>query len=160
MIVETNKVVSIDYTLKDADGQVLDSSESNGPLTYLHGASNIIPGLEAALNAKSVGDTLTAVIEPEDAYGVREDSRVAKVPRQNLQGIEDLSVGVQLRAQTPSGPLVVRVVDMDDETVTLDANHPLAGVALHFDVTVVEVRDATPEELAHGHVHGAGGQHH
>jgi FKBP-type peptidyl-prolyl cis-trans isomerase SlyD len=160
VIVEKDKVVSFDYMLKDSDGKELDSSEGGEPLTYLHGAGNIIPGLEAALSEKSAGDAVSAVIEPENAYGQRNEDQVAKVPRENLQGIEDLAVGMQLQAQTPAGPRIVRVADMDDENVTIDANHPLAGVTLHFDVTVTDVRDATTEEIEHGHAHGVGGHQH
>jgi FKBP-type peptidyl-prolyl cis-trans isomerase SlyD len=160
MIVEKDKVVSFDYTLKDPDGNQIDSSEGSAPLTYLHGAGNIIPGLEAALGEKSAGDKVSVVVPPEDGYGHRNDEQVAKVARENLGGIEDIAVGMQLQAQTPEGPRIVRVADMDAETVTIDANHPLAGVTLHFDVTVTEVRDATQEEIDHGHAHGAGGHQH
>jgi FKBP-type peptidyl-prolyl cis-trans isomerase SlyD len=160
VIVEKNKVVSFDYTLKDSDGNQLDSSMGRQPLTYLHGAGNILPGLEARLSDKTVGDTVLAVLEPEDAYGRRDEAQMAKVPRENLQGIENLAVGMELQAQTPGGPRIVRVADVDDESVTIDANHPLAGVTLHFDVTVTEVRDATAEEIEHGHAHGEGGHQH
>jgi len=160
VIVEKDKVVSFDYMLKDSDGNKLDSSEGGEPLSYLHGAGNIIPGLEAALSEKSAGDTLSAVIAPEDGYGQRSEEQVAKMPRENLQGIEDLAVGMQLQAQTPGGPRMGRVPEVDDETVTIDANHPLAGVTLHFDVTVTDVRDATAEEIQHGHAHGVGGHQH
>jgi FKBP-type peptidyl-prolyl cis-trans isomerase SlyD len=148
MIVENDKVVSIQYALKNPSGELLDSSKGGDPLKYLHGAGNIIPGLEAGLNGKTAGDELSIVIEPKDAYGTHDASRVARLPKDNLGPIEGLAVGVELQAQTPSGPLVVRVVEIDDDTVTVDANHPLAGVPLHFDVTVVDVRDATPEEIA------------
>lgn len=147
MIVENDKVVAIQYALKNPDGELLDSSEGGDPLKYLHGAGNIIPGLEAGLNGKAAGDELSVVIAPEDGYGAHDASRVAQVPKEHLGPIEGLAVGVELQAQTPSGPLVVRVVEIDDDTVTVDANHPLAGVALHFDVTVVDIRDATPEEI-------------
>ncbi len=148
MIVEDDKVVSIQYALKNSGGDLLDSSEGRDPLKYLHGAGNIIPGLEAGLNGKTAGDELSIVIQPEDAYGAHDASRVAELPKEHLGSIEGLAVGAELQAQTPSGPLVVRVVEIGDDTVTVDANHPLAGVALHFDVTVVDVRDATPEEIA------------
>jgi FKBP-type peptidyl-prolyl cis-trans isomerase SlyD len=159
VIAEKNKVVSFNYTLKDSDGNELDSSEGSEPLTYLHGAENIIPGLEAAINEKAAGDSVTAVIAPEDAYDQRNEEQVSKVPRDKFGGIEGLAVGVQLQAQTPDGPRIVRVVDMDDENVTIDANHPLAGVTLHFEVTVTDVRDATEEEIEHGHVGACDHQH-
>jgi FKBP-type peptidyl-prolyl cis-trans isomerase SlyD len=139
MQVSEKKVVAIDYTLKDDQGQVLDSSEGRDPLLYLHGASNIIPGLEAALAGKTQGDALSVRIAPEEAYGTRDDEKVQTVPRAMFGEA---------------------AVEVDDETVTVDGNHPLAGAHLNFDVEVVEVRDATDEEIAHGHVHGPGGHHH
>lgn len=160
MNIEQGKVVSIDYTLKNSDGQVLDSSEGREPLPYLHGAGNIIPGLEAALDGKAEGDQLNAVIPPEEAYGQRDEAQIGKVARTDLQGVGDISVGTQLQAQTPQGPRIVVVTDMDEESVTIDANHPLAGETLHFDVTVCDVRDATPEEIEHGHAHAPGGPPH
>lgn len=159
MIVEQGKVVSIDYTLKNATGEVLDSSEGSQPLAYLHGASNIIPGLESALDGKSAGDQLTAVIEPDQAYGHREESLVGKVARSNLEGIGEISVGMQLQAQTPEGPRIVVVTDVDEESIVIDANHPLAGETLHFEVTVKDIRDATNEEVEHGHAHTPGHPH-
>jgi len=156
MVIEQGKVVSIDYTLKNSEGQVLDTSDGREPLPYLHGAGNIIPGLEAALEGKSTGDQVNAVIEPEHAYGLRDENQIGKVARSDLAGVGEIAVGTQLQAQTPEGPRVVVVTDMDDETVTIDANHPLAGETLHFDVTVSDVRDATPEEVKHGHVHAPG----
>ncbi len=160
MIVENEKVVSFDYTLTDSDGNVLDSSNEGKPLSYLHGAGNIIPGLESALTGKTAGDELQAVIAPEDAYGVRDESLVGAVPRENLSGIQNLQVGMHLEAQTPQGPRVVRITDVSDDTVTIDANHPLAGTTLHFDVTIKDVRESTSEEREHGHVHGPGGHEH
>ncbi len=159
MIAEKNKVVSFNYTLKDSDGNELDSSDEGEPLTYLHGAQNIIPGLEAAINEKAAGDSVTAVIAPEDAYGQRNEAQVSKVPRDKFEGIEGLQVGMALQAQTPDGARVVHVVGMDEESITIDANHPLAGVTLHFELTVTEVRDATEEEISHGHVGACDHQH-
>jgi FKBP-type peptidyl-prolyl cis-trans isomerase SlyD len=158
--IEQGKVVLIDYTLKNSEGEVLDTSEGREPLPYLHGSGNIIPGLEAALDGKSSGDQVNAVIEPEKAYGVRDENQVGKVARSDLEGVGDISIGTQLQAQTPQGPRVVVVVEMDDESVTIDANHPLAGETLHFDVTVGEIRDATAEEVEHGHAHAPGGEPH
>ncbi len=159
MNAEKDKAVSIEYTLKDDEGTLLDSSEDRGPLTYLHGAQNIVPGLESQIEGKAVGDQLTAVVEPEQAYGLRTDDLVEAIPRENLPDIPNLAVGMQLEAQTPEGIRIVLVTAMDDETVTIDANHPLAGETLHFDVTVVDVRDATADELEHGHIHGPGCDH-
>lgn len=159
MIAEKDKVVVFAYTLKDDDGNVLDTSDGREPLPYLHGAQNIIPGLEAALDGKAAGDQVTAVIAPEQAYGMLNEQLIDKIPRENLDGIENLEVGLQLEAQTPDGTRIVRVAEVGEDTVTIDANHPLAGMTLHFDVTVTEVRDATADELEHGHVHGDGCNH-
>ena len=153
-------VVSIDYTLKDDEGDVLDSSEAGAPLVYLHGADNIIPGLEAALTGKSAGEALTVVVSAEDGYGEYDESLVAEVERDRFPGADEIELGDQFQANTPEGPRMVTVIGIDDEAITIDANHPLAGETLHFDVTIVEVRAATKEEIEHGHVHGEGGHHH
>lgn len=159
MQVTDNKVVAIDYTLKDDDGQVLDTSDGREPLYYLHGAQNIIPGLENALTGKSSGDTLQVTIPPEEGYGPRSDEMQQTVPRSELPG--EVEVGMRFHASGGhGGDTVVTVVEVTDEEVTLDTNHPLAGATLHFDVTVREVRDASQEELDHGHVHGPGGHEH
>jgi FKBP-type peptidyl-prolyl cis-trans isomerase SlyD len=159
MQIEDQKVVSIDYTLTGSDGQVIDSSEGRGPLAYLHGAGNIIPGLEKALAGKSAGDAVNAKIPPSEAYGEKDPQLVQAVPRDRFPA-QDIKVGMQFQAQGGGQSRVVTVVNVDPENVTIDANHPLAGQTLNFDVKVVEVRDATQEELAHGHVHGAGGHQH
>lgn len=153
-------VVSIDYTLKDDEGDVLDSSEAGAPLVYLHGADNIIPGLEAALTGKSAGEALTVVVSAEDGYGEYDESLVAEVERDRFPGADEIELGDQFQANTPEGPRMVTVIGIDDEAITIDANHPLAGETLHFDVKIVEVRAATKEEIEHGHVHSEGGHHH
>ncbi|MFZ5723278.1 MAG: FKBP-type peptidyl-prolyl cis-trans isomerase [Pseudomonadota bacterium] len=153
-------VVLIHYTLTSDGGEVLDTSDGREPLAYLHGFGNIIPGLENALAGKRAGDALKVSIEPADAYGVRDDELVQLVPRSAFGGAPDLEVGMQFHAQTPAGMRVVTIVDIEGDQITLDGNHPLAGERLHFDVKVTEVRAATAEELAHGHVHGPGGHHH
>jgi FKBP-type peptidyl-prolyl cis-trans isomerase SlyD len=160
MKVAENTVVVIDYTLKDNEGSMLDSSEAAGPLAYLHGAGNIIQGLEEALLGKEAGDEFQASIEPEKAYGERHDQLQQDVPRDLFTGVDNIEVGMQFQSETDQGPVLVTVVAMNDETVTVDGNHPLAGVHLNFDVTVREVREASAEELEHGHVHGEGGHHH
>jgi FKBP-type peptidyl-prolyl cis-trans isomerase SlyD len=160
MVIDNQRVVSFDYTLKDTDGNVIDSSDGNEPLSYLHGAGNILPALEAEMQGKTEGDEFSAVIPPEEGYGVRDDSLVGDVPLTDLEGIPNLKVGQQLEAQTPTGPRVVRITAVNDSAVTIDANHPLAGVTLHFDVKVADIREATADELEHGHAHGAGGHHH
>lgn len=159
MQIAKNKVVSIDYTLTGEDGKVIDSSQGNEPLMYLHGAGEIIPGLERALEGKSAGDGVNATIAPADGYGAKNPALVQPVPRQQFPGVKDIAVGMQFQAQTNHGPRVVTVVGVTDETVTVDANHPLAGQTLNFDVKVVDVRDASQEELDHKHAHGAGGHH-
>ena len=160
MQVEKNKVVSIDYTLTNAEGQTLDTSKGREPLSYLHGVGQIIPGLESALEGKAKGDAVQAVVPPDQGYGARNDRLVQEVPRQAFAGVQEVRPGMQFQAQTSGGPRVVTVVGVGNDTVKVDANHPLAGQTLHFDVNVVGVRDATPEELNHGHAHGAGGVQH
>jgi len=160
MKIEANKVVSIDYTLKDDDGNIVDTSQGAEPLVYLHGASNIIPGLESELDGKAAGEEISVRVPPEQAYGVRDDAKKQAVPRA-MFGDEEIKVGAQYHAAGPDGRhLTVTVVDVSNDEVTVDANHPLAGYHLNFDVKVVDVRDATAEELDHGHVHGPGGHHH
>lgn len=160
MKIEQHKVVSIDYKLTDPQGQVIDASEGRGPLAYIHGIGNLVPGLERALEGKIAGDRVDITIAPEDGYGVRDEGLVQGVPRAAFSGVNQIDVGMQFRAQGPDGQRVVTVVKVGDDQVTVDGNHPLAGMPLHFDVTIVTVRDATAEEIDHGHVHGAGGHHH
>jgi FKBP-type peptidyl-prolyl cis-trans isomerase SlyD len=160
MQIAKNTVATIDYTLTDPKGVVIDSSKGKAPLAYLHGASNIIPGLESQLEGKQAGDSLTAVVPPEKGYGKHDPNMVQAVPRANFQGAPEIKAGMQFQAQTQGGPRIVTVTKVDEQDVTVDANHPLAGMELTFEVTVVEVRAATPEELKHGHAHGAGGHHH
>ena len=160
MKVIENAVVVIDYTLTDNDGEVIDSSEGAGPLAYLQGAGNIIPGLETALLDKEAGDKIQASIEPKDAYGERVEDMKQEVPKELFGGIDNIEVGMQFESETDAGPVMVTVVEMGEEMITVDGNHPLAGVHLNFDVTVREVREASKEELEHGHVHGEGGHHH
>ncbi|WP_166260047.1 FKBP-type peptidyl-prolyl cis-trans isomerase [Marinobacter salicampi] len=149
------RVVTIHYTLTNDQGEQLDSSREEGrePLTYLEGAQNIIGGLENALTEKAPGDQLKVSIEPAEGYGEVNEELVQPVPRSAFEGVESIEPGMQFQAQTPGGPQVVRVVEVNDETVTIDANHPLAGETLHFDVEVVDTREASEEESEHGHVH-------
>jgi len=160
MQIDTHKVVTLNYTLKDDDGNVIDQS-SDASFVYLHGASNIVPGLENALQGKASGDEFSVAVQPEEGYGVRDDTRVQAVPRAMFDDDAEIAPGMQFHAQGPDGgQLVVTVMQVEDDQVTVDGNHPLAGVILNFDVSVVDVRDATREEIDHGHVHGAGGHHH
>ena len=160
MAVAKNKIVSIDYTLKGTDGNVLDSSQGREPLQYLHGRGNIIPGLESALEGKAEGDQLNVSIPPGQAYGERDEKMVQPVPRSAFQGVQEIQPGMQFQANTQAGPRMITVVGVNNDQVTIDANHPLAGQTLNFDVKVVGVRDATQEELSHGHAHGPGGHQH
>ena len=149
------RVVTINYTLTNNQGEELDSSRGEGrePLAYLEGAPNIIGGLESALNEKNVGDQVKVSVEPAEGYGEINEELVQPVPRTAFEGVDAIEPGMQFQAQTPGGPQVVRVVEVNEETVTIDANHPLAGETLHFDVEVLEARDATDEEQEHGHAH-------
>lgn len=160
MQIAKDKVVEIDYTLTGDNGQVLDSSQGREPLAYLHGAGNIIPGLESALEGKNPGDQLNVQVPPDQAYGNRDERMVQAVPRNSFQGIQQIEPGMQFQANTPGGPRVITVVGVEGDQVTVDANHPLAGQTLNFDVKVVGIRDATDEERTHGHAHGAGGAQH
>jgi len=158
MQVGSQKAVSIKYTLKDDDGVVLDSTEGKPPLTYLHGAGNIVPGLEAALEGRAAGDTVKATLAPEQAYGLRDETNIRNIPVRRLPDGK-ARVGMRYRVQTEDGYILALVTAVRGDYATIDGNHPLAGKTLHFEVEVVEVRDATPEELTHGHVHGPGGHH-
>jgi FKBP-type peptidyl-prolyl cis-trans isomerase SlyD len=160
MQVQNDHVVSIDYTLKNDAGEVMDTSEQNGPLAYLHGHQNIIPGLEKALDDKSVGDSFTVSIEPADAYGERDERMIQTVPRSMFQGVDEIEPGMRFQAQTEGGVTVVTIKEVNGDEITLDGNHELAGETLHFDVEVKDVRPASEEELEHGHVHGPGGHEH
>ena len=154
MNIENDRVVSIHYTLTDDSGETLDSSQGGDPLNYLHGKGNIIPGLESALAGKEAGAELKVDVPPEQGYGPRQPELIQSVPREAFQGVEKIEPGMQFQTQTPEGnQQIVTVVGVEEASVQIDANHPLAGATLHFDVTVVNVREATAEELAHGHVH-------
>ena len=160
MQIADKTVVTIDYTLKDDNGTILDSS-SDGQFAYIHGASNIIPGLENALTGKSSGDEVNVTVIPAEGYGERNDSMVQAVPRDMFDSEQEIQVGMQFHAQSPEGEMVVvTVTDVEGDDITVDGNHPLAGKNLNFGVKVVDVREATSEELDHGHVHGPGGHNH
>lgn len=160
MQIAAQKVVSIHYTLTNERGDTLDSSQGNEPLAYLHGAGNLIPGLEKALLGKQAGDKLSVRVPAEEGYGLRDDALIQAVPRRMFKGVADLKVGMRLQAQSDHGVRVVRITHVAGDMVTVDGNHELAGQVLNFEVEVTQVRDATAEEMSHGHVHGAGGHHH
>ena len=161
MTIENKKVVTIEFTVKNADtNEMIETSVGAEPLLYLHGYNNLVPGLENALTGKAVGDKYDVVVSPEEGYGVRDESLLEQVPREMFQGVDDISVGMEFSADGPQGPVVVEVTAVDDKTVTVDANHPLASVTLAFSGEIKDIRDASEEEIEHGHVHGAGGHQH
>ncbi|SDS73213.1 FKBP-type peptidyl prolyl cis-trans isomerase /Apo-metallochaperone SlyD [Halopseudomonas litoralis] len=161
MQIAANKAVSIEYTLTNDAGEVLDTSAGGEPLVYLHGAGNIIPGLEQALVGKQVGDELKVTVEPENAYGEFSAELVAVLGRNMFEGVDELEEGMQFHASAPDGGMqIVTITALDGDEVTVDGNHPLAGQRLTFEVKVADVRDATEDELSHGHIHGEGGVHH
>ena len=160
LMIGKNSVVSIHYTLKDDDGQVMDSSEGKAPLQYLHGNNNLIPGLENELTGKTTGAKFDASIPPEQAYGERRDDFIQVISKDMFQGVESVEPGMTFVAQGEGGAQrQVRVTDVEGDNVTIDANHPMAGMTLHFAVEVVDVREGTAQEIEHGHVHQHGHDH-
>jgi len=156
MQIAKDKVVSIHYTLKNDAGSVIDSSEGAEPLVYLHGAQNIIPGLERALEGKVIDDALEVSIEAVDAYGEYKKELTQVVPSNMFEGVDKLEAGMEFQAQTEQGMQVIRIAEVNGDDITIDGNHPLAGERLHFAVTVDAIRDASAEELEHGHIHSEG----
>ncbi len=160
MNIEKNRVVTLHYTLRDDQGTVIDSSSGRGPLSYIHGKGNIIPGLEQALAGRVAGDKLDVTVAPDRGYGRRDERLVQIVPRTKFSEVSEITPGMQVRSNGPQGPRMMTVVRIERDFVTVDANHPLAGRTLHFSLEIEEVRKATHEEVSHGHVHGPGGHHH
>lgn len=154
MVIANDCVVAFHYTLTDDDGVEIDSSKGQEPLAYLHGHQGIIPGLEKELAGKTTGDAMKVTVQPAEGYGELSAELMQAVPREAFQGVDEIEVGMQFQAQGGEGQMQTVVVkEVTEETVTVDANHPLAGRVLHFDVSIESVREATEEELAHGHVH-------
>ena len=153
MQVQDQAIVGIHYTLKNDAGETLDSSDGRDPLQFLQGSGGIIKGLEEALVGKEVGDKLDVTIEAEQAYGVHREELVQEVPRSAFGGVEDIQVGMTFQAQTDNGPVPIRIAAVSEENVTVDGNHELAGERLHFNVSIEEVREATQQEIDHGHAH-------
>lgn len=154
-------VVGIDYTLRDDKGEVIDTNEGYPPLEFLQGFNQIIPGLEQALYGMEMGDAKTVVVAPADGYGEYNPDAQEAVPLDMFPDDMDVEEGMSIQVQDQNGQVLQAIIaEMDDEGVTLDFNHPLAGLTLHFDVRIVGLRAATAEELAHGHVHGEGHEHH
>ena len=160
MKIANGHVVEFEYTLKNMDGEILESNKGKDAVNYLHGHGGIIPGLERELVGLAKGDTTSVTVKPEDAYGVRNDGLVRTLSRADLKGVDDLKVGLQLEGRSGKEIQVFTVTAIAGDDVTLDGNHPLAGEQLSFDIKIVSVRAATKEELAHGHAHGPGGHHH
>lgn len=160
MRIADQTVASFHYTLTNDAGEVVDSSRGREPLVYLQGAGNIVPGLESAMEGRRSGERFTVDVAPEEGYGLRHEQLVQDVPRSAFQGVDAIEAGMSFQASTPQGTHSVTVTRVTDDTITVDGNHPLAGQTLHFDIEVTQVRAASAEELAHGHVHGPGGHHH
>lgn len=158
MKIAKNKVVSFDYTLTLEDGEVLDSSDGRDPLSYIQGLGNIISGLEAAMEGRESGDVFKISIPPEDAYGIYNDELVQSVPRSMFDSGLEIVPGMEFSNEDNNA--IFRVIEIQKEHVVLDGNHPLAGEKLTFDIKITNVREASSEELSHGHVHGPGGHHH
>lgn len=155
--IANDAVVEFNYTLSDKDGKVLDKSEGRGPLAYIQGKQNIVPGLEKQMTGKKVGDKFTANVPCVEAYGEYHEGMVQAVDKKQFDGIDNLALGMQFQVQTEQGLILVQVKEILDDKVVLDGNHPLAGVDLTFDVEIVSLREATEEEISHGHLHmGAG----
>jgi len=160
MQIADRSVASFHYTLTNDNGDVIDSSRQREPLAYLHGAGNIVAGLEKALVGRKAGDTFNVDVDPQQGYGPRHDEMVQTLPMSAFQGVPEVKPGMQFQASGPQGAVLVTVTSVDGDKVSVDGNHPLAGQTLHFDVEVTEVRAATEEELTHGHVHAADGSSH
>jgi FKBP-type peptidyl-prolyl cis-trans isomerase SlyD len=154
LMIGDNSVVSMHYKLTDNDGNVIDSSEGIEPLTYLHGVGNLIPGLEKELVGKVENDSLVVKVLPAEGYGEVLQELIETVPIAAFQGVDKIEPGMSFEAKNPNGEMQRIVVkEVEGDMVTVDANHPLAGVELNFDVNIISVREATEEEIAHGHVH-------
>tara|TARA_B100002019_G_C21231924_1_gene580528 strand:+ start:967 stop:1446 length:480 start_codon:yes stop_codon:yes gene_type:complete len=154
-----NTVASFHYILKTPEGEVLESSREAEPMAYLHGTGGIIAGLEEEMAGKAAGDRFEATIPPEKAYGPHDPARVQQVPLEAFQGVDKVEPGMMFRASTEQGDIPVRIAAVEGDTVTVDANHQMAGQTLVFDIEITEVREATPQEMQHGHAHADGHDH-
>jgi len=161
MPLKSNQVITINFILKDTDGNIIEATTTDNPFSFISGGQQILPKLEENILSMLIGSKRTVVLEPEEAYGVYDDSALQHVNRSEFPEDTDLQEGMSFVADAPDGqqlPFVIKSVD--GENITIDFNHPLAGQTLTFDVELLSLRDATLEELSHGHVHGAGGHHH
>ena len=159
MKIQSGRVVRMHYTLRDERGATIETSRGRDPLAYLHGSGQLISGLEKALDGSEAGLQTAVTVGPKDAYGEKDPAAVIRAAREEFPPEIELAPGVEVQAETPDGPITFTVVSVDEKEAVLDANHPLAGKTLTFDVEVLEVRPATAEEMEHGHVHGPGGAH-
>jgi len=159
MQIGPQKVVSIAYTLKNDEGEVVDTSVGRDPLVYIQGIGSLVPGLEKALEGRGAGDHVAVTVGPDEGYGVRDESLSRKIPIRKLPDGK-ARVGARVRVETDAGPMLLLITAVQGDYATVDPNHPLAGKTLHFEVDVVDVRDATADELTHGHVHAPGQHHH
>ena len=153
MEIKNGHVVSIAYTLKDDSGEVVDTSEGRGPLSFVQGAGAVIPGMENAVEGKNEGEQFSVTIPPTEGYGDYDDELIFTLKKDKIDGIDSFEKGMQVQAQTQDGTQVLTVTDIYDDSVQFDGNHPLAGKDLHFDITIEGVREATEEERQHGHAH-------
>lgn len=160
MTIQNNSVVQFHYTLKDETGTLIETSSGRDPMAYLHGHNNIIPGLEAAMAGKNVGDSFSVTVTPDQAYGERRADALQRIPVKHLQGAKKWKAGMFAHVQTEQGARQVMIVKVGKFMADVDTNHPLAGRTLVFDIIIDAVRDASEEEVAHGHAHGVGGHHH
>ena len=160
MNISKNSAVTMHYALKNDNGDDLGSSQGHEPMAYLHGCDNIVPGLEKALDGKKAGDKISAVVSPEEGYGVKNEDGIKKIDKDRFEGDEEISVGMQIQVDIEGNVSIASVTEIGEKEITLDLNHPLAGVTLHFEIEIMDVREATEDELSHGHVHGPGGHHH
>jgi len=160
MLIEKNKVVEFDYRLTDGDGSLIEETADSGPMMYLHGHGNILSGLESELEGREAGAAFSVELPPERAYGYRDEGRVQRVPVKHILTKGKLRPGMVAEVNTREGPMQVIVLKVGRFNVDVDLNHPFAGLALVFEVNVISVRDASEDELAHGHAHGPGGHEH
>jgi FKBP-type peptidyl-prolyl cis-trans isomerase SlyD len=153
MQAQSDNVVSISYVLRDTEGEIIDQSAQDQPLSYLHGHDNIVPGLEKAIEGHVEGDEIHATVEPEEGYGHYRDELVQTVHREVFQDVEEIAPGMSFHAESEQGPIIVTIKDINGDEVTIDGNHVLAGQKLDFTVNVAGIRAATESELEHGHIH-------
>ncbi|MCM1322358.1 MAG: peptidylprolyl isomerase [Bacteroides sp.] len=157
MKIADNKVVSLEYTLKDSGGEILDSTEISGPIDYIHGQNSLIPALEKELDGKQDGESFSVTLTPKDAYGERSQELIAEVPKSHFPADAEIEAGMQFEAENDAGSQLVTIAEVKDATVIVDANHPLAGKTLTFDIKISGIRDATENELQFGLSRGCGG---